>query len=160
MSESETVKDRLAAYLAAKKVNKSEFGRRIGVSSSYISSMRKSIQPDKAASIAREFPDLNMSWLMTGDGPMLVEERDGLSGSVDRSSHHVSREGNVVSSGQSCVIVSGGGGEVDSLRRQNELLARQNELLMRNIDLLTRQMETLMGNNGGNNNEKKEDGGV
>ncbi len=157
---SETVKDRLAAYLAAKKVNKSEFGRRIGVSSSYISSMRKSIQPDKAASIAREFPDLNMSWLMTGDGPMLVEERDGLSGSVDRSSHHVSGEGNVVASGQSGVIVSGGGGEVDSLRRQNELLARQNELLMRNIDLLTRQMETLMGNNGGNNNDKKEDGGV
>lgn len=157
---SETVKDRLAAYLAAKKVNKSEFGRRIGVSSSYISSMRKSIQPDKAASIAREFPDLNMSWLMTGDGPMLVEERDGLSGSVDRSSHHVSGEGNVVASGQSGVIVSGGAGEVDSLRRQNELLARQNELLMRNIDLLTRQMETLMGNNGGNNNDKKEDGGV
>ena len=151
---SETVKDRLAAYLAAKKVNKSEFGRRIGVSSSYISSMRKSIQPDKAASIAREFPDLNMSWLMTGDGPMLVEER------VDRSSHHVSGEGNVVASGQSGVVVSGGAGEVDSLRRQNELLARQNELLMRNIDLLTRQMETLMGNNGGNNNDKKEDGGV
>lgn len=157
---SETVKDRLAAYLAAKKVNKSEFGRRIGVSSSYISSMRKSIQPDKAASIAREFPDLNMSWLMTGDGPMLVEERDGLSGSVDRASHHVSGEGNVVASGQSGVVVSGGAGEVDSLRRQNELLARQNELLMRNIDLLTRQMETLMGNNGGNNNNKKEDGGV
>lgn len=157
---SETVKDRLAAYLAAKKVNKSEFGRRIGVSSSYISSMRKSIQPDKAASIAREFPDLNMSWLMTGDGPMLVGERDGLSGSVDRAGHHVSGEGNVVASGQSGVVVSGGAGEVDSLRRQNELLARQNELLMRNIDLLTRQMETLMGNNGGNNNDKKEDGGV
>ena len=68
----ETIKDRLAAYLAAKKVNKSEFGRRIGVSSSYISSMRKSIQPDKVASIAREFPDLNMSWLMTGEGPMLI----------------------------------------------------------------------------------------
>ena len=152
----------LKAWMMSTGLTQKRISDVLGVSQAYVNSMICGRQPfgRAAAKKWQEAFGLNASWLMTGDGPMLVEERDGLSGSVDRSSHHVSGEGNVVASGQSGVIVSGGGGEVDSLRRQNELLARQNELLMRNIDLLTRQMETLMGNNGGNNNDKKEDGGV
>ena len=50
----ETIKERLTAYLRYKGINKSEFGRIIGVSNAYISSMRKSIQPDKAEKIASE----------------------------------------------------------------------------------------------------------
>ena len=67
----ETIKERLTAYLRYKGINKSEFGRIIGVSNAYISSIRKSIQPDKAEKIASSFPDLNITWLMTGDGDML-----------------------------------------------------------------------------------------
>ena len=66
-----TIKDRLASYLTYKGINKSEFGRIIGVSSAYISSIRKSIQPDKTEKIASSFPDLNMAWLLTGEGSML-----------------------------------------------------------------------------------------
>ena len=36
--------------------------------------MRKSIQPDKAEKIASSFPDLNITWLMTGEGDMLVND--------------------------------------------------------------------------------------
>lgn len=156
------ISERLKEYFKSKAISQKEIAVQLGVTQGYVALMLNGRQPfgRAAAKKWQEAFGLNASWLMTGDGPMLVEERDGLSGSVDRSSHHVSGEGNVVASGQSGVVVSGGGGEVDSLRRQNELLARQNELLMRNIDLLTRQMETLMGNNGGNNNDKKEDGGV
>lgn len=67
----ENVKERLVTYLKYKGINKSEFGRIIGVSNAYISSIRKSIQPDKAEKIAESFPDLNMSWLITGGGDML-----------------------------------------------------------------------------------------
>jgi len=66
-----TLKDRLTAYLKYKGVNNSEFGRIVGVSNAYISSIRKSIQPDKMSKISENFPDLNMSWLMTGEGEML-----------------------------------------------------------------------------------------
>lgn len=69
----ETVKERLVAYLEYKGINKSEFGRMIGVSNAYISSIRKSIQPDKVERIAAAFPDLNVSWLITGEGDMLNE---------------------------------------------------------------------------------------
>lgn len=76
--ERNTVKDRLIAYLSEKKLSKAEFGRRIGASSAFVTSMRKSMQPDKIERIAQEFPDLNIVWLQTGDGEMLK-------GSVERS---------------------------------------------------------------------------
>lgn len=66
-------KERLSDYLAYKGISKSEFGRTIGVSAAYISSMRKSIQPDKLRRIIESYPDLNTSWLLTGEGSMLVE---------------------------------------------------------------------------------------
>lgn len=68
-----SVKDRLTEFLNLKGMSKTEFGRRIGVSSAYISSIRKSIQPDKIKSIALEFPDLNIEWLLTGDGNPITE---------------------------------------------------------------------------------------
>jgi phage repressor protein C with HTH and peptisase S24 domain len=69
-----TVKQRLEQFLEYKNISKAEFGRLIGVSSAYISSMRKSIQPDKAESIALKFPELNMKWLLTGNGQMLIDK--------------------------------------------------------------------------------------
>ena len=68
-----TVRQRLESFLELKKISKSEFGRLIGVSSAYITSMRKSIQPDKVKSIALNFPELNINWLLTGNGEMLKE---------------------------------------------------------------------------------------
>lgn len=75
----DSVKQRLVSYLEYKKISKSEFGRRIGVSASFVGSMRKSIQPDKVNSIAVEFPDLNTGWLLTGEGSML-KEPEGVDG--------------------------------------------------------------------------------
>ena len=74
--ERNTVKDRLIAYLSEKKLSKAEFGRRIGASSAFVTSMRKSMQPDKIERIAQEFPDLNIVWLQTGEGEMLKESAE------------------------------------------------------------------------------------
>lgn len=155
------ISEQLKEYFKLNGISQKEIAVQLGVTQGYVALMLNGRQPfgRAAAKKWQEAFGLNASWLMTGDGPMLVEERDGLSGSVDRAGHHVSGEGNMVASGQSGMVVSGGVGEMDSLRRQNELLARQNELLMRNLDLLTRQMETLMGNDTHINN-KKEEGGV
>lgn len=72
----DTVKERLSAYLEYKGVSKSEFGRTIGVSSAYVSSMRKSIQPDKLALMAVAYTDLNTDWLLTGIGEMLKSDEE------------------------------------------------------------------------------------
>lgn len=66
-----TVKERLEIFLKSKKITKTSFGKAIGVSNSFVTSMRKSIAPDKIQSIAENWPDLNIEWLMTGEGQML-----------------------------------------------------------------------------------------
>lgn len=67
----QTVKYRLEQFLKNRGIKKTEFAKAIGVSNSYITSMRKSIQPDKLEKINYSYPDLNISWLLYGDGTML-----------------------------------------------------------------------------------------
>lgn len=66
-----TVKERLESFLKLEKISKTEFGKRIGVSASYVTGIRKSLAQEKISSIAREWPDLNIEWLLTGEGEML-----------------------------------------------------------------------------------------
>lgn len=66
-----TVKERLEFFLKSKKISKTDFGKAVGVSNSFVSSMRKSLGPDKIQSIAQTYPDLNIEWLLTGEGKML-----------------------------------------------------------------------------------------
>ena len=83
------IKSRLSAYLKAKGVNKSEFGRAIGVSSAYITSIRKSIQPDKLDKIAEVYTDLNISWLLTGEGEMLKGSLTQTVGNIQGNAQNV-----------------------------------------------------------------------
>lgn len=68
------VKERLIEFIKYKQLNNSEFGRSIGVSSAFVSSMVKSIQPDKIQRITLAYPELNISWLLTGKGDMIKKE--------------------------------------------------------------------------------------
>lgn len=66
-----TVKERLTQYLEIKKISKSEFGRVVGVSSAYVSSITRTISPRILKTIGLKYPDLNIEWLLTGEGEML-----------------------------------------------------------------------------------------
>ncbi len=66
-----TIKERLRYFLRVSNITHEEFGKNIGVSTAYVSSMRKGIQPDKLARIQQAYPDLNIEWLVTGRGNML-----------------------------------------------------------------------------------------
>lgn len=65
------VKERLREYIKTLNISEREFCRQIGVSVSYVNSIRTSIQPDKMKAITERFPDLNPIWLLTGNGEML-----------------------------------------------------------------------------------------
>ena len=69
-----TVKERIIHYLKKSKITQSEFCKRVGLSSGYIGAMRKSFQPDTINKIVIEFPDLDITWLLTGEGEMLNSE--------------------------------------------------------------------------------------
>lgn len=65
------VRDRLIEYIAIKGISKRAFALKIGASSSFVNNISQSIGQDKINSIRKVFPDLNISWLLTGDGEML-----------------------------------------------------------------------------------------
>ncbi|MDR3705242.1 MAG: S24 family peptidase [Paludibacteraceae bacterium] len=66
-----TVKERLIQYLKYKRISQRQFQVEIGLSSSYVTNISRSIQPDKIDRISNRFTDLNTGWLLTGDGEML-----------------------------------------------------------------------------------------
>lgn len=68
-----TIKERLIIFCKRKNISRSAFARSIGVSATYVGSIRKSIAPDKLQRISHLYPDLNIDWLITGQGEMLRE---------------------------------------------------------------------------------------
>lgn len=94
-----TVKERLEFFLKSKKISKTDFGKAVGVSNSFVSSMRKSLGPDKIQSIAQTYPDLNIEWLLTGEGEMLKAQSENSVVTGD-----VSGNGNQIVAGNNNVL--------------------------------------------------------
>lgn len=84
------VKERLKEFIASQKISNREFCRAIGVSESFVNSIRKSMQPDKLKAICDKYPELNPVWLMTGDGQMM----NNSSTNVVASDHSTAVAGN------------------------------------------------------------------
>lgn len=70
------VRDRLKAYLKEKNISQADFAIGIGASTGYVNAIVKTIGSDKLAIIREKFPDLNIGWLLTGEGEMLKEAAD------------------------------------------------------------------------------------
>lgn len=69
-----TVKGRLLTYLKEKRIPQTEFCRKLGVASTYIGVIRKSIPPEKINKIVSLYPDLSRDWLLYGEGDMYAKE--------------------------------------------------------------------------------------
>ena len=69
-----SVKERLKQFIDTLNISEREFCRRIGVSSSYVMSIKKSFQPYKMQAISIHFPELNPLWLLLGQGERLLSD--------------------------------------------------------------------------------------
>ena len=72
-----SVKERLLEFIKAKRIRQADVTRALGVSTAYITSMRKSLPEEKVVILCREFPDLNRDWLLYGEGEMLLRPGAG-----------------------------------------------------------------------------------
>lgn len=70
-----TVKDRLIAFIEHKGITKNKFETLCGLSKRYVSNISQSISPKVAKRISLTFPELNMGWVLTGEGEMLPTEQ-------------------------------------------------------------------------------------
>lgn len=130
---SDTIKERLIAYLKYKGVNNSEFGRIIGVSNAYISSIRKSIQPDKVEKISSNFPDLNIDWLITGKGEML---RASISQTAN-GDHNTQVAGNANHVNSSSTLER----DLDEISQQRKLVSKSQEQIDRLLAIIEKMQE-------------------
>ena len=79
MDEIENVKERLVRFLKYKNLSQSKFEKMCGMGNGYVNNIRSAIGPNKIPTIVRQFPELNIAWLVLGEelgGPMLkVQEK-------------------------------------------------------------------------------------
>lgn len=68
-----TVKERLIAFISYLGMSKNAFENACGLSTRYVSNISASVSPDKLKQISLKFPELNVEWLLTGQGEMLRE---------------------------------------------------------------------------------------
>lgn len=73
----DTIKSRLKHFIKRSlRMTQHDFADKIGVSYGWIDGIQNSLQQDTQAAIREAFPNLNMTWLMMGEGPMLLDEGD------------------------------------------------------------------------------------
>lgn len=66
-----TPRERLRKYIAYRGLSVSAFENSAGLSSGYVATIGRALQDATIGKIGRVFPDLNIDWVLTGDGEML-----------------------------------------------------------------------------------------
>ena len=93
MNQTETIKDRILQYIAFKGITVNHFTGKCGFSNGYLRQLRRSPTAEKIESIITAFPDLNESWLISGEGKMIKEN---ISVSADHGSVANAGDGNSI----------------------------------------------------------------
>ena len=68
-------KERMMQLIAALGMSKAEFERVCGLSNGYVNSIRNTIGSKGIAQILAQFPQVNKSWLVFGEGEMFVDNK-------------------------------------------------------------------------------------
>lgn len=71
----ETISERLKAYIAFKKISQRDFGESVGKSGGWVNNAGKSLKTETSDLIRKHYPDLNVSWVITGNGEMIIPKQ-------------------------------------------------------------------------------------
>ena len=118
-----SVKERLKTFIRYRGVGERQFCRSIGVSESFVSAMRISLQPDKITRIIHQYPELNIYWLLTGEGSMIQKSHARLKEA--KTTIHVLNN------------------LIDSREERIHILEEENTALKREIDTLHKKAHPL-----------------
>ena len=67
-----SIKERIFTYIEVKGLSKAEFERKSNLSNGYLNNFKGQPSASKLECILSAFPDINRTWLLTGEGEMLM----------------------------------------------------------------------------------------
>lgn len=70
-----TTKERTLRFIAYKGLSVKKFEEMCGLSNGYVNSMRSGYGSSKLAGVLATFPELNMGWLVNGEGEMISQPK-------------------------------------------------------------------------------------
>lgn len=68
-----TISDRLKEYIYSKGISQSDFSESIGRSPGWVNNAGKTLKFEQIELLKRKYPDLNVDWVITGKGEMLID---------------------------------------------------------------------------------------
>lgn len=69
------IKERTLEFIKYKGIKMKVFEQACGLSSGYVTSMRKGFGSDKLNNVLNAYPELNRNWLLYGEGSMLNDNK-------------------------------------------------------------------------------------
>lgn len=83
----QSIKERILLYIKAKKLSQKRFEEAVGISNGYVNNLKDSPSSKILQKIFDAFPDINKSWLLTGEGDMLLGDITNGDGSAQAVGH-------------------------------------------------------------------------
>ncbi|WP_159038617.1 hypothetical protein [Brumimicrobium mesophilum] len=128
-----SVKERLKRFIKYENLKTKEFESLIKASNGYVNSISKGIGEDKLSNIREHFPNLNVEWLLRGEGSMLKIDQT-IRGAYDKV-----MEGAGISKAMENISTYSS----LSQKRDVEEVELENKLLINKVDFLTRENKLL-----------------
>ena len=132
-----SISQRVKIYCKVKSIKISAFEKRCGLSNGYVNGITRGIGESKLKTISLNFPDLNVSWLLTGEGEMLKTNisigGDNIVQTIEGDNH-----GTMIGKGKYSGKFAGipEGSQMQYLMEQNKQLLQQNQKFQEHIDRL------------------------
>lgn len=123
----ETVKQRLLLFIKEKGLSQKRFEETVHISNGYVNNLKASPSSTIIQKILYAFPELSQSWLLTGEGPMLVPSSEPPAESVVNGPH----SSQAVGEGARAVNDEGVRECLEIVRQQQESIAKLVETVNR-----------------------------
>lgn len=123
-----SVKDRTIEFVKFKGITMKTFELRCGLSTGYVTSMRKGFGADKLNNVLTAFPELNRDWLLYGEGEMIKS-------SVTQTSHG-DNSPNIAGNGNNVNTSPTIDKAIDEIAEQRKLVAKSQEQIDRLLAII------------------------
>lgn len=123
-----SVKDRTIEFVKYKGITMKTFEIRCGLSSGYVTSMRKGFGSDKLSNVLTTFPELNRDWLLYGEGEMLKSN-------ISQTSHG-NNSPNIAGNGNNINTSPTLDKAIDEISEQRKLVAKSQEQIDRLLAII------------------------